>query len=46
MVPGMSLILVGQCLFQRINSRKENEEKRSIELMRELKEIQIKLEDR
>lgn len=30
MVPGLCLILVGQCLFQRISSKKEEEDKRAI----------------
>jgi short subunit fatty acids transporter len=37
MVPGMALILVGQCLFQRMASRQQEQEQRSVTLMRELK---------
>jgi uncharacterized membrane protein YidH (DUF202 family) len=36
-VPGMALILVGQCLFQRISNKQEEQEEKSVTLMRELK---------
>lgn len=43
-VPGLCLILVGQCLYQRISAKKKADEERSAELLRELKEIQERQE--
>jgi hypothetical protein len=39
-VPGLCLILVGQCLFNRITAKKKEDEQRSATLMSELREIQ------
>ena len=33
-VPGMALILVGQCLFQRISNRQHEQEQRNVALLR------------
>ena len=36
-VPGMCLILVGQCLYTRLSAKQKADEQKSIELMKELK---------
>ena len=38
-VPGISLILVGQCLYQRISAKNQEDKDRDDELKKELKEI-------
>ena len=39
LVPGLCLILVGQCLFQRINAKEEEDGKRKARLKEELSDI-------
>jgi hypothetical protein len=39
MVPGLAFILVGQCLFQKGSKTWEEEKKRSLELILELKKV-------
>lgn len=45
-VPGLCLILVGQCLFQRISAKQKADDERFLELREELKEVKARREDR